>query len=128
SVMHAVDTNVLVRLIARDDLRQTAIAQAFVNQGVWVSILALAEAVWVLDRVYKHNASDIANAIEMLLNHANVTVQNSDTVVAALELFRSRPALRFTDCLVLQLARSAGHLPLGTFDRALAKVEGTQKL
>jgi len=126
--MHAVDTNVLVRLIARDDLRQTAIAQAFVNQGVWVSILALAEAVWVLDRVYKHNASDIANAIEMLLNHANVTVQNSDTVVAALELFRSRPALRFTDCLVLQLARSAGHLPLGTFDRALAKVEGTQKL
>jgi predicted nucleic acid-binding protein len=43
-------------------------------------------------------------------------------------LFRSRPALGFSDGLTLHLARKAGHLPLGTFDRALGKVEGTQKL
>jgi hypothetical protein len=42
-------------------------------------------------------------------------------VAAALDLFRARPALGFSDCLVLQLARKAGHLPLGTFDRGLCR-------
>jgi len=126
--MRAVDTNVLVRLITRDDARQTAIAQAFVEKGVWVSILALAEATWVLNKAYEQSPSDIAGAVEMLLNHRDVTVQDSDVVAVALELFRTRPALGFSDCLMLQLARKAGHLPLGTFDRSLAKIGGTQKL
>jgi predicted nucleic acid-binding protein len=43
-------------------------------------------------------------------------------------LFHSRPVLGFSDCLILQLARKAGHLPLGTLDRNLGKIEGTQKL
>jgi predicted nucleic-acid-binding protein len=64
----------------------------------------------------------------MLLNHKDLTLQDSDVVSTALELFRSRPALGFSECLMLQLARKAGHLPLGTFDRALGKVDGTQKL
>ena len=33
-----------------------------------------------------------------------------------------------SDCLMFHMAQKAGHLPLGTFDRALAKVHGTQKL
>jgi predicted nucleic acid-binding protein len=49
-------------------------------------------------------------------------------VAGALDLFRARPALGFIDCLMVESARKAGHLPLGTFDRNLAKVEGTQKL
>ena len=75
--MRAVDTNVLVRLITRDDARQAASADAFVEKGAWVSVLALAEATWVLATVYERNAV---------------------------------------------------HLPLGTFDRGLGKIEGTQKL
>ena len=47
--MRAVDTNVLVRLIARDDAKQAAAADKFVEKGAWVSILALAETLWVLD-------------------------------------------------------------------------------
>ncbi len=42
------DTNVLVRLIARDDARQTAAAETFIAGGAWVSVSALAEATWVL--------------------------------------------------------------------------------
>lgn len=53
---------------------------------------------------------------------------DAEAAHAALELFRSKPALGFSDCLMLQLARKAGHLPLGTFDRRLAKVVGTEKL
>jgi predicted nucleic-acid-binding protein len=78
--------------------------------------------------VYHLNAADLVTAVEMLLNHKDLTLQDSDVVTAALRLFRSRPALGFSDCLMLQLARKAGHLPLGTFDRNLGKIEGTQKL
>ena len=126
--MRAVDTNTIVRLIARDDAQQTAAATAFLDQGVWISVVALTDALWVLSRQYQHKAADIMAAVEMLLNHENVTLQDSDAVAAALELFRSRPSLGFTDCLILELARKAGHLPLGTFDRALGKMEGAQKL
>jgi predicted nucleic-acid-binding protein len=126
--MRAVDTNVLVRLITRDDARQAASADAFIEKGAWVSVLALTEAIWVLEAVYDRTAPDLATAIEMLLNHKDLILQDSDVVAVALDLFRSRPALGFSDCLMLQLARKAGHLPLGTFDSALAKIEGTQKL
>jgi predicted nucleic-acid-binding protein len=126
--MRAVDTNILVRLITRDDARQAASADNFVAKGAWVSVLALAEAMWVLAAVYQRNAAAIVTAVEMLLNHRSLVLQDADVVEAALDLFRSRPALGFSDCLMLQLARKAGHLPLGTFDRHLGKIEGAQKL
>jgi predicted nucleic-acid-binding protein len=125
--MRAVDTNVLVRLITRDP-GQTASADAFIQRGAWVSTLALAETMWVLASVYERNATDLATAVEMLLSHKNLTLQDHDAIVEALKVFRSRPSLEFSDCLMVQLARQSGHLPLGTFDRGLAKLEGTQKL
>ena len=64
----------------------------------------------------------------MLLNHQDLTLQDSDVVAAALELFRSQPTLGFSDCMMVQLARKAGHPPLATFDRALGKVAGSQRL
>ena len=126
--MRAIDTNVLVRLIARDDSRQAASAEAFIEQGAWVSVLALAETTWVLNTVYGLSSKELAKAIEMLLNHRDLTLQDPETVAAALEIFRAKPTLGFSDCLMLELARKAGHLPLGTFDRNLARAEGAQKL
>jgi len=126
--MRAIDTNVLVRLITRDDPRQTASAEGFIEKGAWVSVLALAEATWVLASVYELSPKLLAEAIEMLLNHRELVVQEPETVSAALELFRAKPALGFSDCLMLHLAGKAGHLPLGTFDRNLRKVSGTQRL
>ena len=126
--MRAVDTNVLIRLITRDDARQAAAADAFVRNGAWVSVLALAEAMWVLTSVYEISHKELAQAIEMLLNHQDLALQYPDTVAAALNLYRATPSLGFSDCLMLELARRDGHLPLGTFDRHLAKVSGTQRL
>ena len=126
--MRAVDTNVLVRLITRDDSRQVASADRFVGKGAWVSTLALAETTWVLSAVYERAPADIATAVEMLLSHKELTVQDSDVVAAALVAFRTRPALGFSDCLLLEIARKAGHLPLGTFDRALSKLDGAENL
>jgi predicted nucleic-acid-binding protein len=126
--MRAVDTNVLVRLATRDDAQQTAAAEAFVAAGAWVSHLVLMEAMWVLVSVYDLGPEKIATAVEMLLNHRDLTVQDADTVEAALEQLRKRPALGFSDCLILEVARKAGHLPLGTFDRDLSKLDETHKL
>ena len=126
--MRAIDTNVLIRLITRDDARQAAAAEAFVKKGAWVSVLALAETTWVLTSVYDISHKELAQAIEMLLNHQDLALQYPDTVAAALNLYRATPALGFSDCLLLELARRDGHLPLGTFDRNLAKVSATQRL
>ena len=126
--MRAVDTNVLVRLATRDEANQVAAAERFVASGAWVSYLVLAEAVWVLETVYERSPNEIALAIEVFLNHKDLTVQDADAVAAALSHYRKRPALSFSDCLILEIARKAGHLPLGTFDRGLAKVDGAQRL
>ncbi len=74
--MRAVDTNVLVRLLTRDDEKQVA----------------------------------------------------PEVIAAAPADFRARPSLGFSDCLMLAVARKAGHLPHGTFDRAFAKLEGAVKV
>jgi predicted nucleic-acid-binding protein len=126
--MLAVDTNVLVRLITRDDPKQVAAAEASVAKGAWISQLVLAEATWVLSAAYELPAAKIALAVEMLLNHRELAVQDPDVVAAALANFRAKPALGFSDCLVLEIARKAGHLPLATFDKALSKLEGAQRL
>jgi len=126
--MRAVDTNVLVRLISRDDPIQTTSAERFVEDGAWVSVLVLAEAIWVLGSVYGRSVEQLCKAIEMLLNNPILALQDPEAVAGALERFRAKPALGFSDCLILELVRKAGHLPLGTFDRNLARIEGAQKL
>ena len=126
--MRAVDTNVLVRLFVRDDARQVRAAEEFTSKGAWVSHLVLVETVWVLDAVYDRTAEQISAAVGMLLNHKNLTVQDADVAALALERFRKYPALGFSDCLMLEIARKSGHLPVGTFDRDLARLDGVERI
>jgi len=124
--MRAVDTNVLVRLITRDDAKQTASAEAFVSRGAWVSHLVLIETVWVLDSVFELAQARIALAVEMLLNHRDLVLQDPDVVQAALAHYRKRSKVGFSDCMVLEVARKSGHVPLGTFDRHFSKLDGVE--
>ena len=126
--MRAVDTNGLVRLITRDDARQMIAADTFIAKGAWVSHLAIAEATWVLASVYDRDANAVATAVEMLLSHEHLTVQDADVVAAAVAQFREQPRVGFSDCLLVEIARKSGHLPLGTFDRDLGKLDGAQLL
>jgi predicted nucleic-acid-binding protein len=126
--MRAIDTNLVVRIIARDDPKQVALAEEFIRKGAWVSQLAVAEAAWVLASIYQRKAPDIASAVEMLLNHESLTIEDSEVVSLALDKFRAKPTVGFSDCLLLEIARKSGHLPLGTFDRDLGKLDGADKL
>jgi predicted nucleic-acid-binding protein len=124
----AIDTNVLVRLITRDDAQQVLAAERFITGGAWVSVLVLAETTWVLSSVYGRSNREIAALIDMLLDEADLVLENEHAVRHALTLYASRPGLGFSDCLILGLARQAGCLPLGTFDRTLAAMEGTERI
>jgi len=122
------DACTMFPMLVRDSPEQVRLAESFIASGAWVSHLVLAEAMWVLDALYDRTPEQIAGAIDMLLNHKDLTIQDAEVVTTALGHFRKRPALGFSDCLVLEIARKAGYIPLGTFDRALAKLDGVKRL
>lgn len=126
--MRAVDTDVVLRVLARDEPRQAEVADDFVRNGAWISHVVLAEVTWALGAVYELAPTRIADAIAMLLDHESLAVQDADVVAEALARFRAHPSVGFADCLILEAARRAGHGPLGTFDRRLAKLPGTERL
>ena len=126
--MRAVDTNVLLRLLLGDHPRQCAAAKAFVAPGAWVHLVTLAETVWVLESNYGLARDQLVTAVELLLDQQSLSVQEPEVVKAALTRFGNRAGVSFSDCLILEGARKAGHLPVGTFDRDLAKVEGAELL
>jgi len=126
--MRAIDTNVLVRLVTRDDSRQVVAAEEFTSKGAWVSHVVLAETTWVLSEVYDLSHAQISDVVDMLLTHQQVALQESEVVRSALDHYQKTPNLGFSDCLVLEIARQAGHLPFGTFDKRLSKLEGAERL
>jgi predicted nucleic-acid-binding protein len=127
--MRAVDTNVIVRLITRDDEAQVRSAEAYIAAGgAWISHLVLVEVVWVLASVYELSRKEIAGAVEMLLEQENLVVQEPGIAAAALALYRKGGVRDFADCLIVEVTRGAGHLPLGTFDRRLSRVAGAELL
>jgi len=126
--MRAVDTNVVVRLLTRDDPRQTARAEAFVAKGAWVSHIVLVEVIGVMDSVFELSHKQLATAVDMLLKHRDLVVQDPEVVAAALARFRRRSKLGFSDCMVLESARKAGHVPLATFDKELSKLDDVERL
>lgn len=126
--MRAADTNVLVRLLTGDDATQVAAAEAFLQGGVWVSHLVAAETMWVLEDSYDYDHRELADAVELLLTNEFIALEDRSVVRAALAQFRLTPRLGFSDCLILEIAKKAGHVPLGTFDRHLSRLEGTERL
>ncbi len=127
--MRAVDTNVIVRLTTRDDEAQVAAAESYIaERGAWVSHIVLVEVAWVLEAVYEFERQRIATAIEMLLDQEHLVLQDAEIVAAAAKQYRAGIGSDFADCMILQVARSTGNVPVATFDRKLAKAEGAQRL
>jgi predicted nucleic-acid-binding protein len=106
--MRALNTKVPVGLIARDDPRHNGRGELR-GRGLC-------------------SPQEQLTTIQMLLDHCEIELDKREVVVEALRMFDARRALGFSDCLVIESARKAGHLPLGTFDRGLAKVTGAQRL
>ncbi len=83
---------------------------------------------WVLESVYELTRAQLTTAIDMLLDQEHLVVQDPETVAAAAKNYRGGAGSDFADCMILEVARSTGNVPLATFDRKLAKAEGAQRL
>jgi predicted nucleic acid-binding protein len=114
----AIDTNVVVRLLVNDDMRQGAVARKlFESDEIWIGVTVLLEAAWVLESVYELSTHEIVQALRGLLGLPNVRVENPGAVAAALDA--AGKGLELADAL--HLARAPADAEFVTFDRALAK-------
>lgn len=125
--MIGLDTNVLVRYITQDDPVQSAKATEIIEHRLnaatsgFVSVVTMAEVVWVLDRAYGLSDAEIATAIERMLQVDVLVVENEQ------EVFRAMVALKqgrgaFSDSLIGELGARAGCTHTLTFDKKAARL------
>lgn len=117
--MRAIDTNIVVRLVARDDPRAEAIARALLDQPFLLLPTVVLEAEWVLRSVYRLPRSVILSGFRLLLGHVHGVVPNADAISVALERYEA--GADFADMLHLALAAEAEAASFATFDRKLSK-------
>ena len=90
--------------------------------------LVLAETVWVLESVYGLTRAQIATVVGMLVEHDRLTLQDEDVIRGTRSAFERDRSAGFTDCLIIEAARKAGCLPVGTFDKAMSRIDGVHRL
>lgn len=127
--MIGLDTNVLVRYFAQDDVAQskkaTALMESFsAERPGYVSQIALVEVVWVLGRSYGVERNQMKDIIESMLGTKELVVEGADTVRKALRVFASADKADFADCLIERSGHIAGCEYTATFDVAASKVVG----
>jgi len=125
----AIDTNVLVRLVTKDDESQYKKAQTFVerHQPVLVTQLSVLELVWVLMSRYSLNKERTCKVVQALLETKELNIQAPAILEAALKTWEKSKA-DFADCFILETVIDASESPLGTFDTTLGKLEGCKQL
>ena len=125
--MIGLDTNVLVRYLAQDDPVQSAKATAIMERQLtveepgFVSIVAMVETVWVLERAYRVSDHEIAANIERMLRVDVVVVENEHEVFAAMAALKDGRA-SFADALIGALGARAGCTRTLTFDRKASRL------
>ena len=127
--MAAIDTNVLVRLVTKDDESQYKKAQTFVerHQPVLVTQLSVLELVWVLMSRHSLNKERTCKVVQALLETKELNIQAPAILEAALKTWEKSKA-DFADCFILETVIDASESPLGTFDTTLGKLEGCKQL
>jgi predicted nucleic-acid-binding protein len=119
------DTNVLVRAVTSDDVRQSKIAETELANAdvVALALPALCELVWVLSQGYKIPPAEIAEAIRRLMNGGNV-VANRPAVEAGLALLDAGGD--FADGIIAYEGRWLGAEMFVSFDKKAAKLMKAQ--
>jgi predicted nucleic-acid-binding protein len=127
------DTNVIVRYLAQDDVRQAAIATRLIEGSLsaeargFVSIVTLAEIVWVMSSNYRAARAAVADIVEGLLTAPQLAIEKADVIWRALRAFRESKA-DFSDAVIVELGRDTGCTKTVTFDRHAAAHPGFEML
>ena len=127
--MIGLDTNILVRYLAQDAPAQSTKATEILEHRLteknpgFVSIVAMVETVWVLDRAYGLTAQEIAAAVERLLQVEVLVVENEQEVFTAMVALKQGRG-SFADALIAALGARAGCTHTLTFDQKAIRLSG----
>jgi predicted nucleic-acid-binding protein len=129
--MIGLDSNVIVRILVRDDERQTLQAERLIAasgpSGAFVSLTVLIETVWVVESVYGRERDEVVAAVEGLLATAELLIEAEALVRAALDACAGSKA-GFADALIGEVNRAAGCSSTATFDRKAARLDGFSRV
>ena len=127
--MIGLDTDILVRYLAQDDPVQSATATEVFERRLtesdpgFVSIVAMVETVWVLERAYRLAAHEIAAAVERILQAEVLVVEYEQEVFSAMIALKEGLG-SFADALIAALGARAGCSRTLTFDRKALGIPG----
>jgi predicted nucleic-acid-binding protein len=127
--MIGLDTNILVRYLAQDEPVQSAKATEIVERRLstanpgFVSVVAMVETVWVLDRAYGLADQEIADAVERMLQTDVLVVENEQAVFTAMVALKEGTGT-FADALIGALGAQAGCSRTLTFNRRALRLSG----
>lgn len=127
--MPALDTNVLVRYVVRDDPRQTREASEFITQfagrerAIFVPASVILETEWVLRSVYGFGRDAFIRVLVSLLETREIEIGDEDAIEIAMHFYREH-RVDFADCMHAAMAHKRRVLPLVTFDRDASELEG----
>jgi predicted nucleic-acid-binding protein len=123
------DTNILVRYLIQDDPIQSAKAREIVERRLtekkpgFVSIVAMVETVWVLERAYGLRPHEIVGAVERMLQTDVLVVENEQEVFTAMIALREGQG-SFADAVIAALGAKVGCSYTLTFDRQALRLPG----
>jgi predicted nucleic-acid-binding protein len=129
--MIGLDTNILVRYLTQDDPVQSAKATEILERRLtlknpgFVSLVAMVETVWVLDRAYSLTAQEIATAVERMLQVEVLVIENEQEVFSAMVALKQGRG-SFPDALITELGTRAGCTRTLTFDHKAIRLPGFQ--
>jgi len=129
--MIGLDTNVVIRFLTQDDPVQSPIATALIERRLtpsnpgFVSIVAMSETVWVLERSYGCGPGEIVQAIERLLQTDVLRVEHEPEVFTAMIALKDGQG-SFSDALIGALGAKAGCSQTVSFDRRALRLADFQ--
>lgn len=130
--MIGLDTNVLVRYIAQDDIKQSALATKLINSLTkespgFITVVSIVELVWVMQSCYKSTKMEVVKILETLITTQELMIENTETVIRATRVFSGSKG-DFSDCLIERSANKAGCEYSVTFDLDAIKHTGFRSL
>ena len=122
--MIALDTNVLIRFLVKDDAVQALRARALMEasrakgEACLITNPVLCEIEWVLESVYKASRADIGAAIRILQTTPPFEMEDGALVERALRSYAKGKG-DFSDYLLGEIGEARGARTTYTFDRGL---------
>ena len=129
--MPALDTNILVRYLVRDDEAQfIKVLDLFADHrevGLIINLPVIIETAWVLRGTYNYSKQELIKTFRQLINTEGLIVQSDKIIQKALDEYE-RSNADFEDCLIAAHNTSTNSSPTFTFDKKASKLKGMKLL